>query len=150
MQLQRNALGKLVLTSDDGIQDIVVAVRSFPIQAPEAGISLIGSDGHEKAWIAHLNDLPAAQAQLVSEELQGREFMPTIQRLLEVSSFATPSTWTVDTDRGRTQFVLKGEEDIRRLSRSVLLVSDSHGVQFLIREPQSLDKHSRKLLDRFL
>ena len=56
----------------------------------------------------------------------------------------------MDTDRGPAQFVLKGEEDIRRLGRDVLLVLDSHGVQFLIRQPQSLDRHSRKLLDRFL
>jgi hypothetical protein len=87
---------------------------------------------------------------LIEEELRLREFTPVIQRLVEVSSFATPSQWTVDTDRGRTSFVLKGEEDIRRLSRDALLVLDSHGVQFLIRQPQQLDRHSRKLLDRFL
>lgn len=150
MQLQRNTLGKLVLTHADGSSDTVVPVRSFPIQAPESGIALMGSDGHEKAWIPELSQLPKELAALIREELERREFMPTIQRLLEVSSFATPSTWTVDTDRGRTQFVLKGEEDIRRLSRTVLLVADSHGVQFLIRDPQNLDKHSRRLLDRFL
>ena len=150
MQLQRNLLGKLTLVNSQGEPEVVVPVRSFPIQAPEQGISLMGADGHEKAWIENLADMPAELGALVREELQRREFMPTIQRLLEVSSFATPSTWTVETDRGQTSFVLKGEEDIRRLSRTVLIVSDSHGVQFLIRDPQLLDKHSRKLLDRFL
>lgn len=150
MQLQRNLLGKLTLVNSQGEPEVVVPVRSFPIQAPEQGISLMGADGHEKAWIENLADMPAELGALVREELQRREFMPMIQRLLEVSSFATPSTWTVETDRGQTSFVLKGEEDIRRLSRTVLIVSDSHGVQFLIRDPQSLDKHSRKLLDRFL
>jgi Domain of unknown function (DUF1854) len=76
--------------------------------------------------------------------------MPEIRRLKNVSSFATPSTWTVETDRGETSFVLKGEEDIRRLAPGVLLVADSHGVQFLIRGLSSMDRHSRKLLDRFL
>ncbi|MDM7463769.1 MAG: DUF1854 domain-containing protein, partial [Tepidimonas taiwanensis] len=49
-----------------------------------------------------------------------------------------------------TRFVLKGEEDIRRLARDVLLIQDSHGVQYLIRRPLELDRHSRRLLDRFL
>ena len=70
--------------------------------------------------------------------------------IIEVSSFATPSTWTVETSRGATQFVLKGEEDIRRISKDTYLISDNHGVQYLIENIQLLDKHSRRLLDRFL
>jgi len=62
----------------------------------------------------------------------------------------TPSTWDIETDRGRTQLLLKGEEDIRRLSASVLLVTDGHGVQFLIRDLAQMDRFSRRLLDRFL
>jgi hypothetical protein len=46
--------------------------------------------------------------------------------------------------------VLKGEEDIRRMGQGVLLVADTHGVQYMIRDLPSLDRHSRKLLDRFL
>lgn len=151
MKLHRNALGKLVLTQPNGdVVENVVPVRAFPIQAPQGQISLVGGDGHEAAWIERLEDVPEEARALIEEELRLREFTPVIQRLVEVSSFATPSQWTVDTDRGRTSFVLKGEEDIRRLSRDALLVLDSHGVQFLIRQPQQLDRHSRKLLDRFL
>lgn len=151
MQLQRNPLGQLVLVQPNGERiEPVVPVRAFPVQAPEGHVSLVGPDGHEVAWIERLDALPDAARTVLTEELSRREFTPVIQRLLEVSSFVTPSTWTVDTDRGRTQFVLKGEEDIRRLRRDVLLILDSHGVPFMIREPQRLDRHSRKLLDRFL
>ena len=76
--------------------------------------------------------------------------MPEIQNIRHVSSYATPSVWQVSTDRGDTEFTLKGEEDIRRLSASQLLIADSNGVQFLIRDIQQLDKGSRKRLDRFL
>jgi hypothetical protein len=151
VKLHRNALGKLTLTQANGdVVENVVPVRAFPIQAPLSKISLVGGDGHEAAWIERLEDVPDEARALIEEELRLREFTPVIQRLVEVSSFATPSQWTVDTDRGRTSFVLKGEEDIRRLSRDALLVLDSHGVQFLIRQPEQLDRHSRKLLDRFL
>ena len=84
------------------------------------------------------------------EELASREFVPEIRRIIEVSSFATPSTWQVETDRGRTSLVLKGEEDIRRLTQTTLMIADANGIQFLIRDIQALDKTSRKLLDRFL
>jgi len=82
--------------------------------------------------------------------LQEREFLPEIFRLVSVSSFATPSEWVVETSRGQTRLTLKAEEDIRRLSPGVLLLSDSHGVQYLIREPQRWDRHARRLLDRFM
>jgi hypothetical protein len=86
----------------------------------------------------------------VSQALQGREFMPEILRLDGVNSFSTPSIWRVQTNRGPAQLVLKGEEDIRRLTTHRLIVADAHGVQFLIRDLPSLDRHTRKLLDRFL
>ena len=35
-------------------------------------------------------------------------------------------------------------------NKTMFLVSDSHGVQYLIKDIQNLDKHTRRLLDRFL
>ncbi len=149
--LNRNSFGRLSLTSADGtVHDNVAPARAFPVQAPQDGIAIVSSDGKEVAWIDRLEDLPAASAALVREELGGREFMPEIARIVGVSSYATPCTWTVATDRGETQFVLRGEEDIRRLGLDTLLVSDTHGIHFLIRDTHNLDKHSKKILDRFL
>lgn len=149
--LSRNPYGKLLMTAADGqVIEGVAPVRAFPIQSPDEGISLVQGDGKEVAWIEHLNDLPPASRALLVEELEGREFMPEIARVKSVSSFATPCTWQVDTDRGETQFVLKGEEDIRRIGAASLLISDSHGIQFLIRDMFTIDKHTRKILDRFL
>lgn len=148
--LTRNAFGKLVFSDANGTHEGVVPVRAFPIAAPESGIALVDADGHELAWIDRLADLPDHIRALLEEELKNREFLPEIKRLRHVSSFAVPSTWEVETDRGTASFVLKGEEDIRRIAHDTLLIADSHGVQFLIRDLQALDKASRKLLDRFL
>jgi len=149
--LRRDAFGKLVLTNAEGEEFVGVApVRSFPVQAPDKGISLVRDGGKEVAWIDDLEALPAEIRALVTEELDGREFMPEILSIKGVSSFATPSTWTVKTDRGDTEFVLKGEEDIRRLGAYSLLIADSHGIHFLIRDMFAIDKGSRKILDRFL
>jgi hypothetical protein len=150
-ELQRNAFGRLVFSGEDGVvHEGVVPVRAFPIGAPLEGLSLLSAEGHELAWIERLDDLPAAQRALVDEALAEREFAPEIRRLQAVSTFSTPSTWTVDTDRGATRFVLKGEEDIRRVGRSMLLIADSQGLQFVVRDLTALDRHSRRLLERFL
>jgi len=150
-QLTRNAFGRLVLTAADGtVCEGVVPMRAFPIAAPGEGIALVSPDGREAGWIERLEQLPAALRQLVEEELARREFMPEILRIREVSSFATPSTWKIDTDRGETTLVLWGEEDIRRLGKSGLLIEDSHGIHFLVRDINGLDSASRRLLDRFL
>jgi hypothetical protein len=149
--LRRDPFGKLVLTNAEGEEFVGVApVRSFPVQAPTRGISLVREGGKEVAWIDDLSDVPAEIRALVTEELEGREFMPEILSIKGVSSFATPSTWRVKTDRGDTEFVLKGEEDIRRLGAYSLLIADSHGIHFLIRDMFAIDKGSRKILDRFL
>ena len=149
-KLSRNAFGKLVFADANGVHEGVVPVRAFPIGAPDTGIAIVDVDGHELAWINRLEDLPADTRALLQEELKSREFLPVISRIRHVSTFAVPSTWEVDTDRGVTSFVLKGEEDIRRIAGAALLIADSHGVQYLIRDQGALDKGSRKLLDRFL
>lgn len=148
--LVRNPFGHLVFTRAGITHEGVMPVRAFPIQAPNDGIALVNTDGAEVAWIERLADLPHAARALIEEELGGREFMPEIARIESVSSFATPCTWTVTTDRGPTSFVLRGEEDIRRIGGNALLISDSHGIHFLVRDLPALDRHSRKILDRFL
>ena len=150
-QLQRDASGRLVLIDAAGERhEGVVPVRAFPISAPEDGIALVDAHGHELAWIERIEDLPAGLAEIVADELAIREFMPVINRIISVSSFATPSTWRVATNRGETDLVLKGEEDIRRLTPPALLIADTHGIHYLIRDRGALDAQSRKFLDRFL
>ena len=149
--LVRNPFGRLVFTAADGeMHESVVPVRAFPIGEPERGIALVSTEGHELAWIDGFEQLPDAIAQLIREELESREFVPEIRRIRSVSSFACPSTWDVETDRGDALLVLKGEEDIRRLGRDKLLIADTHGIQYLIRDLTALDRASRKILDRFL
>lgn len=146
-----DSLGRLSMTDARGaVYEDIVPVRAYPVSAPDEGIALVSRDGHELAWIEHLADLPSGPRELVEQSLATREFMPEIHKLIRVSSFATPSTWEVETDRGLASLVLKGEEDIRRMPNGVLLISDAHGIQFMIRRLAALDRHSRKLLDRFL
>ena len=151
IQFDQSPTGRWFFVSEDGVRhEHVLAVRSFPVAAPDEGIALVDVDGKELLWIPHLSQVPANARTNIEKAITQREFMPRILKLYGVSSFVTPSTWDIETDRGRTSLLLKGEEDIRRLSGTVLLVTDAHGVQFLIRDLAQMDRFSRKLLDRFL
>lgn len=150
-RLTRNAAGQLqFIDRNDCIYDGVNPVRAFPISAPDHGLSIISRQGHELAWISNLADLPPQMKILIETELAQREFMPAILRINQVSSFATPSIWDVDTDKGHTQLTLKAEDQIWRLKNNKLLITDKNGVNFMIQALDQLDRHSRKLLDRFL
>jgi Domain of unknown function (DUF1854) len=149
--LYRDPFGVWMLRTEDGQAHArVTVVRPFPITAPGESASILSQDGRELIWIDRLADLPGPAQETLIEALTQREFMPEILRLVSVSSTATPSVWHIETDRGTTELVLKGEEDIRRLSTHTLIISDAHGVQYLIRHLPSLDRMTRKLLDRFM
>ncbi|MDM4767807.1 DUF1854 domain-containing protein [Pelomonas sp. SE-A7] len=149
--LSRNAFGRLVLIDLQGGEHVgVVPVRAHPITAPDEGISLVGTDGHELAWIDSLSALPTPERELLASEFAQRDFIPTVLRIRKVSTFSTPSQWTIETDRGETQFILKTEEDIRRLGEGRLMITSSHGLQFLLPDRFALDRASKKILERFL
>ncbi|MFN6961447.1 MAG: DUF1854 domain-containing protein [Rhodocyclaceae bacterium] len=153
--LTRNPFGKLVFIGADGIaHENVTPVRAFALTAPDEGISILGAEGKELVWIDRLAALPSPLRTLIEEELAQREFMPVIRRIVEVGSFATPSTWRVETDRGATELILKSEDDIRRLRGTLypngLLIADGNGIHYLIPDRNALDAQSRKLLKRFL
>jgi hypothetical protein len=149
--LSRNESGRLVLTLPNGQVHVgVVPVRAFPMHAPEQFLAFMSTEGKEVVWVDDLTLLPQETLALIAEEIASREMMPVIQRILSVSTLSTPSTWEIMTDRGATKLVLKGEEDIRRLSGSTLMITDSHGLRFMLPDMQALDKMSRRILDRFL
>ena len=151
LALSRNPFGRLLLQKSDQTLAAVNPVRAFPLSAPTQGVSLIGEDGKEVLWIADLNAVDAAARTLIDEDLAAREFQPLIERIVSVSSFSVPSVWELATDRGAARMTLKAEEDIRKLAgRTKLQITGQDGVQYRIPDSNRLDRHSRKLLERFL
>ena len=149
-QLERDTLGRLVFIDANGTRHLGVhPVRAFPITAPGAGLGIMDQAGKELYWYPDVAAIPELELGLIEEELATREFMPVIQKITRVSTYATPSIWDIETDRGPARIRLKGEDDIRRIAGNTLLISDSNGMQFLIKDATELDKLSKKLLDRF-
>lgn len=153
--LIRNAFGQLVLTTPEGtVYENVMPVRAFALSAPDEGIALVDDHGRELWWLERLADCAPPVRTLIEAVLAERDFMPEILAIRKVSTYATPCRWQVDTDRGPTTLTLKSEDDIRRLKSTGqpngLLIADSHGLQFLIRDRTQLDRASQQFLSRFL
>jgi hypothetical protein len=148
--LSRNSAGRLELSLNGEVFRNVTPVRAFPVTAPDEGVAIMSKDGKELLWIARVADCEPQFAALISDELAQRDFMPVISEITSVSSFITPCTWTVATDRGVTQFILRGEEGIRKLGSGALLITDSYGLQYLVQDYRKFDRAGRKILDRFL
>lgn len=149
--LSQDPRGRLLLRLADGtVHEGVVPVRAFPLSAPDECIALVSTAGHELVNIARLSSLAEPARSVIAATLAAREFVPKIEAIEACSAFATPSTWRVRTDRGLTEFVLKAEEDIRRLGDGRLMITDSHGLQLEVVNQGKLDAHSRRILMRFL
>lgn len=149
--LEHDPWGRLVLTDASGRRCAdVLPVRAFPISDPRHSIALCDADGREILWIDDLDALPEPQRQLLEADLARRQLMPVVHRIVKVSTQTEPSEWEVETDRGRTRFLLKDEEDVKRLGGDRAMVVDAHGIRYLIPDTRVLDAVSRRILESYL
>jgi hypothetical protein len=149
--LHHDDWGRLVLLDDVGRQHIGVdVVRAFPLSDPRHGIAICDPQGRELLWLDDLDALPPTLARQIEDELAKREFVPIIRRIVKVSAPVEPSEWEVETDRGRTSFVLASEDDVHELDDRRALITDTHGIRYLISDIEQLDANSRRLLERYL
>lgn len=150
-RLSRDPWGRVVLIAADGREFVdVEPIRLFPLTAPTSWIAICDEAGHELVCIDDLSTLDAGTRQTLELELQRREFAPIIERIISVSSNTEPSEWTVETDRGRTKFVLKNEEDIRRLGTHGVLILDAHRIRYVIPDERQLDAASKRVVEWYV
>jgi hypothetical protein len=151
IRLHLDSFGRLVLTDTQGVVHVGVhPVRAFPLSDAEHWIALCDGQGHELVLIEDTQDLPAESRELLGAERAGREFLPTIQRIRSVSGSSEPCEWQVETDRGATRFMLKSEDDVRRIGPHRALVIDADGVRYLVADTRRLDAFGRRTLEKYI
>jgi hypothetical protein len=149
--IRKSLEGKLSLYNGESlVADEVMPVLSFPFSAPEESISIIDIYGKELAWLNRLDELDKESCDLVKNYLTVREYRPTILQITSVSSYSTPSIWTLRTDKGLCNFELSTEENIRRLGDGRLVLTHANGMQFIVHDMFNLDSKSRQILARFM
>ncbi len=94
--------------------------------------------------------LPADIWKLLKDDLARREFVPIIRRIVRVSGNSEPCEWEVETDRGPTQFVLKSEDDVRRIGDHEILILDAHGTRYHIPDLSTMDVKSRRIVEWYV
>ena len=148
--LRHDAWGRLVLELGGEEHVAVEVARAFPITGPRHMVSVCSAEGRELLWIADLAGLPDGVRGVLEEELGRRDFVPVLRRILRISAVVEPSEWEVETDRGVTTFLLSSDEDVYPLRGGRALITDSHGIRYLIDDLAALDANSRRLLERYL
>ena len=149
--LEKDVFGNIRLILDGGQSyNQVRIIRAFPISDPENGFSIVNQDGHELVWFESINQLSEDNQRIAHASLEQIEFIPVISKINDLNTYALPSIWDIETDRGVTKLKLKTEQDIRRVSSEALLITDANGIQYLIKNRKTLDKFSKKVLDRFM
>jgi hypothetical protein len=151
ISLRRDAWGRLVLVDSAGAEHVDVApVRAFPHSDPEGGVAIVDDAGTELAWIERLDAAPVVLREQIEAAFAENDFVPRISKIHRVLSATEPSQWDVETDRGRTEFVVKNDDDVRRLDARRAIVVDSNGIRYMIDDTRELDAYSRRMLERFL
>lgn len=150
-QLSRDEWSHLKLTdaADHEFLDVAV-VPLFPISASKQWVSIICASGEEIACLDSMDGLSARNVALLDEELALREFIPIIEKILKVSGITEPCEWFVETNHGPTSFVLKTEEDVRRLSANGVNITDANGIRYIIEDMKNLDKRSRAFVEWYV
>jgi len=141
--------GQLWALTEGSAPLAVSARRAFPLSAPDSYVSLVDEHHFERACFVTLDVLPARAREVLKRALERAEFLPQIRQIQTIVQEATLSRWQVDTDRGPRQFIVDQEDHVRPLEDGRHLISDSHGMRYLVPVPSALDLVSRKLLARF-
>ena len=150
-ELNRNRWGQLIMTDENGtVYEDISVVPLFPITEPRKWISIISADGNE---IASIEDLEAYSPEIqehLKNELTYRDFVPRITKVLNVSGTTEPCEWHVQTNHGPTRFVLKSEDDIRRLSVHEVLIVDANGGRYRVDDTRQLDTRSLRFIEWYV
>jgi len=152
----------LSLTLDDGTHYPRVILRScFPVSGQgsylsirDAGRSNDVSD-HEQPEIGVIEDwnqLDAEERQVITAELSLYYFVPQIRRVLKIRDELGFLYWTVETDRGFKEFVMRNS--VIRYAREVApghwLLIDVNQARYEIPDLGQLDRNSQNMVKRFL
>ncbi len=149
--LSRDTWGHLQLLDADGkVYPDVSVIPLFPISASKQWISIVSCEGQELACLDDLSGITQENRRRIDEELAFREFVPIIQRVVRVSGNTEPCEWVVETNHGLTSFVLKAEEDVRRVSAWAVNIMDANGIRFRVEDLNQLDSRSRAFIEWYV
>lgn len=148
----------LTFTDADGtFYPIVTLRRCFPLSASSTHIIVRVPDteaerGRELGLIADVAELPEESRAAVMRELRLHYFVPRIKKIEHIREEFGFLYWSVDTDRGHKDFVMRDSviSAVRKVSGGRWLIIDINQTRYEIYDYESLDSKSQDLLRRYL
>ncbi len=140
--------GRLVATDANGNRYTgLLPMRLFPMTDPENWISVFDEHGNEVCCLAAIAVLDKTSAQALRSALSASEFVPVIERVVQISSNDPPCRWEVETDHGNTEFIINDEKDLRRISQWSVLIVDARGVRYSVPDVRKLNAYGRRAIE---
>mgnify|MGYP000751894866 CR=1 FL=1 len=148
----------LTFTDSDGTFYSCVSLRRcFPLSSEDTDILVRIPDtedarGREIGLIEDVRELDTVSQEAVLRELSLYYFVPSILRIWSIREEFGFLYWSVETDRGRKDFIMRDSitSSVRKVSDGRWLIIDINQTRYEVHNFDALDSHSQKLLRRYL
>jgi hypothetical protein len=130
----------------------VVPRWASPVTHPGKYLSLLDGKEREVVMLANgLDDLEGENRRILETELHRRYLTSQVQHIEHAHTEFGSTYWTVETERGRREFVTQSlQENAQWHGPTHLMLVDVDGNRFEIRDTRALDEHSRKTLSKIV
>jgi hypothetical protein len=148
----------LTFTASDGTYYPSVTLRrSFPLSADNTYIVVRVPDAEpdqsrELGVIVDCLELGDESRKAVEHELRSFYLVPTIQRIHNIREEFGFLYWSVDTDRGQKDFIMRDSiiGQVRQVGPGRWLIIDINQTRYEVRNYEQLDERSQTLLNKYL
>lgn len=129
----------------------VMVTRAFPISDPAHYLGLLDGAGKDIGVVRDIADLDADSRAVAEEELRLRYYLPVVRRVVSVKEEFGTVYWTVDTDFGEKDMVVRNLRDsLQEVGPSRVLVTDVEGNRYEFPDINLLDSESMTIVLRHL
>ncbi len=151
LRLCRAAGVTLLSVDGEGSWSGVSVARAFPISDPDHYIGFLDSEGKDIGIVKDPSLLDADSRQVLLEDLEVRYFVPVVEQVVQVKEEFGSVYWTVETNRGRKEFVARNLKDsLLELPGNRVILTDIDGNRYEIPDIMKLNRKAQDILVRSL
>jgi hypothetical protein len=134
-----------------GVMENLEPRRLFPMSGKEKYITLLDSQGVEKAVIRDLRTLPAESRRIIEDCLEEYYLIPKVHTIHDIEQKFGVVAIYAETDRGSAKIELRGNlQGLKLLYGGRVLMRDSNDNRYEIPDLAKIDARSRQLIDSYL
>ncbi len=151
--MHESAGKKEPLYTDDGRRNYkrVFLHCAFPFENPYKIISVQDRDGNEIGIIEDVSDFDEKTCEIIKRELKNTYFVPEIKKILSFKSRFGFASIKCVTNCGPCEISLRDPfRSITKISPERLLISDTDGNRYSIKNVSLLDKKSYRAIELYL